>query len=379
MHCAQDVAKCWSTNYFESRRRQKKGEAASLPLAKRYLVPVTWRKGEFSFTAELLRSDGSLVRPTVTLATASGCVPLRLSLSHDHPYDPATVRAIRLLADARGLFLDVTAWVQVAPADVARGRIAGIDPGIIHPIAIAIGDKALLISGRAVRAEEFLHLQDQAGRDARQSRHRGPVRAREGAPRETGSRRWRKIAEKKRLEEAGSRRRVRLAANRAARLAVDFAEEHGVNVIAIGDPTGIEQKDSGRVQNRTTGRWMRASTRDAVRYRAEERGIAFFALDERGTSSRCPTCGEPAAKNGRRLTCKNISCREEHHRDIAGAQNIAKNHGGAVSRIALIEHRRVGQPSRRDRRRRRYDASRGEARIQAVKAGSPAEKSLVAA
>jgi hypothetical protein len=50
-----------------------------------------------------------------------------------------------------------------------------------------------------------------------------------------------------------------------------------------------------------------------------------------------------------------------------------------VSRIARIEHRRVGQPSRRDRRRRRYDASRGEARIQAVKAGSPAEKSLVAA
>jgi hypothetical protein len=58
MHCAEHVAKCWSTNYFESRRRQKKGEAASLPLAKRYLVPVTWRKGEFSFTAELVHSDG---------------------------------------------------------------------------------------------------------------------------------------------------------------------------------------------------------------------------------------------------------------------------------------------------------------------------------
>jgi IS605 OrfB family transposase len=306
------------------------------------------------------------------------CKPLSLSLSHDHPYDQAAIRAVRLLEDAGELFLDVTAWVQIAPADVDPRRIAGIDPGIIHPIAIVIGDKALLISGRATRAEEFLHLEDQKGRDAFQSRCRAPVRARKNRPHEKSSRRWRKIAARKRRAEAKSRRKVRLAANRAARLAIGFVESNRAGVIAMGDPRGIEQKDSGRIQNRRTARWTRASTRDAVRYRAEEKGIAFLAVDERGTSSFCPTCAEPAAKNGHRLTCKSASCREEHHRDLAGAQNIAKNSGAAVTRIALIEHRRVGQPSRRDRRRRLYDASRGEARTRAVEAGLPATRSLVA-
>ena len=119
----------------------------------------------------------------MVLATAMACKPLSLSLSHDHPYDQAAIRAVRLLEDAGELFLDVTAWVQIAPADVDPRRIAGIDPGIIHPIAIVIGDKALLISGRATRAEEFLHLEDQKGRDVCQSRYRAPVRARCGSSR----------------------------------------------------------------------------------------------------------------------------------------------------------------------------------------------------
>ena len=378
MHCSQDIAKCWSANFFAAKRRQKRGEEASLPLAKRYLMPVSWRKGEFSLTVESRFPDGSRRRPSVVLATARGCEPLSLSLSHDHPYDQAAVRAVRLLEDAGELFLDVTAWVQIVRAEVDPEMIAGIDPGIIHPLAIVTGEKALLISGRATRAEEFLHLEDQKGRDVCQSRYRAPVRARKGRPHQPGSRRWRKIAERKRREEAKSRRKVRLAANRAARVAVGFVESNHAGVIAMGDPSGIEQRDSGRVQNRRTARWLRASARDAVRYRAEERGIAFLAVDERGTSSRCPSCGEPAAKNGRRLICQGPLCREEHHRDIAGVQNIAQNSGAVVTRVALIEHRRVGQPSRRDRRRRRYDASRGEARTWAVEAGLPATRSLVA-
>jgi hypothetical protein len=50
-HCAQDVTKAWSAALFEVIRRRTAGERAALPLKKRSLVAVTWRKGEFRLTA----------------------------------------------------------------------------------------------------------------------------------------------------------------------------------------------------------------------------------------------------------------------------------------------------------------------------------------
>lgn len=228
------------------------------------------------------------------------------------------------------------------------------------------GDRGLLVSGRATRAEEFLHLEDQKLRDEHLSRHRQPVKAYPGKPRQEGSRRWKKAAALKRAAEARSRRRVKLAANTAAHHAIAFASEVGASRVVMGDPKGIERKDSGAAQNRRTGRWLRAGTRNAVRYRMEERGISFHAVDERGTSSVCPFCGSPALKAGRVLRCRNPTCAKSHHRDLAGSQNIARANGGVVKKLAHVEHRRVGQPSRRDRRRRQFDASRGEARTRAA-------------
>ena len=76
-------------------------------------------------------------------------------------------------------------------------------------------------------------------------------------------------------------------------------------------------------------------------------------VDERGTSSHCPDCAAPAAKRGRVLACP--SCAKLHHRDAAGARNIAGKARHAPEPIARTEHRRVGQPARRDHRRHRYD------------------------
>jgi hypothetical protein len=165
--CAQDVTKAWSAALFETLKRKKKGEQARLPLRKHWVVPVTWRKGRFDLVAP---AGGQRAR--VRLGTAQGHPDLVLALSHDHPYDPGQVRAVRLFGEAGELFIDITAWVAVAKAEVMPLKVAGVDPGIIHPLAIAAGDQALLISGRAVRAEEFLHLEDQKGRQKKMARAR---------------------------------------------------------------------------------------------------------------------------------------------------------------------------------------------------------------
>jgi IS605 OrfB family transposase len=309
-HCAQDVTKAWSSAYFEAIRRRKLGQKAALPLKKRYLVPVTWRRGEFSLVPSSART-----RARVELATRRRTENLVLALSHDHPYDPDLVRCVRLVSQAGELFLDVTAWVAVTPLEVTSGLMAGVDPGIIHPLAVAAASKALLVSGRASRAEEFLHLEDSKARAKKSSTKRAPVRATPGSPRRAGSRAWRQ-----RVAESRSRRVVALAANRAARLAAGFIEQAKAWRVVIGDPTGVREKDAGAVANRRTHRWLVVHTTKALRYRLEEVGIDAELTDERGTSSHCPDCGAVARKRGRVLVCTDPACLTVHHRDVAGAQ-----------------------------------------------------------
>ena len=149
---------------------------------------VTWRKGEFR-----LRPATDHTRARVELSMRRRADNLVLALSHDHPYDPDLVRSVRLVPQAGELFLDITAFIRVAPVKTTSGLIAGVDPGIIHPLAVACGSKALLVSGRASRAEEFLHLEDAKARDKKMSTKRAPLRERPGTSRQAGSRSWRKL------------------------------------------------------------------------------------------------------------------------------------------------------------------------------------------
>jgi IS605 OrfB family transposase len=348
-HCAQDITKAWSSAYFEAIRR-KLGLRAALPLKKHHLVPVTWRKGEFT----LVPSTGR-TRARVELATRRRTEKLVLALSHDHPYDCELVRCVRLVSQAGELFLDLTAWVALSPVELTSGPVAGVDPGIIHPLALSCGSKALLISGRASRAEEFLHLEDSKARAKKASTRRAPLRARPGSPRQAGSRAWRKLHARQQVAELRSRRVVTLAANRAARLAASFLEQATASRVVIGDPTGVRDKHAGAVQNRRTHRWLVVHTTKALCYRLEEAGIAAELTDERGTSSHCPDCGAVATKRGRILVCTDPVCNTVHHRDVAGAQNMVRKLGRAPSVIAHIEHRRVGTPARRDQRRVSYE------------------------
>ena len=259
------------------------------------------------------------IRARVELVTRKSAENLVLALSHDQPYDPEPVRCVRLCSQADELFLDLTAWVAVAPVKLSSGLVAGVDPGIIHPLAVACGDRALLVSGRAGRAEEFLHLEDSKARAKKASSKRAPLRARPGSPRQEGSRAWRKLHARQLEAESRSRRVVTLAANQAARLAANFLERTEASRVVIGDPTGVRDKDAGAVHNRRTHRWPVVHTTRALRYRLEEARIAAELTDERGTSSHCPDCGAVAQKQGRVLSCTDPACDIVHHRDIAGA------------------------------------------------------------
>jgi transposase len=197
---ARSVLKRYSDAWFQAANRRKAGQQhAGFPRRKRALVPVRFYHG--TFTIQGLR---------VRLPVARGRPELWVRLARPLPYPTEQVRAVTLLADGGRLWLAVTAAVPVQPHDLGPGRVAGVDLGIIHPYAVVTEDAGLLISGRALRAEAYLHRADQATRQAKAA-SRAPKRG------QRGSRRWRRHRARLRRVEARHRRRVHQAQHQAAK------------------------------------------------------------------------------------------------------------------------------------------------------------------
>ena len=132
--------------------------------------------------------DGRRLR----LPVARGCPPLWVRLDRDVPYPAGQVRSVTIISEGGRLWVEVTAEVPVATYPPGAGpdpaRVAGVDPGIIHPFAVAGPDgHGLVVSGRAIGAETRLHLSDTKQR-AKATARRAPP------PGRAQSRRWNKTA-----------------------------------------------------------------------------------------------------------------------------------------------------------------------------------------
>jgi IS605 OrfB family transposase len=340
---ARSVLRRYSDAWFQAAKRRKAGGHAGFPRRKRALVPVRCYNGTFTIQGRRVRLPVARCQPELWVRLAC---PL--------PYRPEQVRAVTLLADGGRLWLAVTAAIPVQCHDVDTGRVAGVDLGIIHPYAVVTDHVGLLVSGRALRAENYVHLEDQRARQARAAR-RAPK------PGQRGSRRWRRHRARVRRAEARHRRRIHQAQHQAAKQVVTFAIQHQIGTLVVGDPTGITNRETGSVQNLRLRRWRRSHLVQVLRDKAEQAGLLVRLVDERGSSSTCPACRRRVPKpTGRRFQCPHCGLRG--HRDLVGARNIAAMaRGGPTSThlAVLVEHRRAGQvPARRDRRRHLYDQRR---------------------
>jgi IS605 OrfB family transposase len=347
---ARSVLRRYSDAWFAAAQRRRSGdERARFPRRRRALVPLRWYHGTFTLTGRVLRIPAARGRP-----------PLWVRLDRHLPYPPEQVRSVTLLYDAGRLWVDVTAEVPVTTYPAGQepdpGRIAGVDLGIIHPYAVAgPGGDALLVSGRAVRAEHRMHLAD------RKARTRAVAR-RAPKPGQRGSRRWRHYRRRQRLAEAGHRRRVRQAQHEAAKTVIAWAVARRVGTLAVGDPRGVLNLPAGRRHNQRTRDWRIGHLITVLKDKAEAAGVSVQLVDERGTSSTCPACHSRVPKPaGRVLACP--ACQYTGHRDLSAAASIAARLGGGTTPTSLpagVTHRRAGAhlpgvaPSRRDPRRRAH-------------------------
>jgi putative transposase len=340
---ARSVLRRYSDAWFQAAKRRKAGQHAGFPRRKRALVPVRFHNGTFSIKGRVVR-----------LPVAKGQPALWVRLARPLPYPAEQVRAVTLLADGGRLWLAITAAVPVQQHDLDLSQVAGVDLGIIHPYAVVTEDAGLLVSGRALRAENYLHLADQKARQANAARQ-APK------PGQRGSRRWRRYRLRLRRAEARHRRRVHQSHHEAATQVVAFAVQQRIGTLVVGDPKGITDHDAGRVQNLRLRQWRRTHLLQALGDKAERAGIVVRLVDERGTSSTCPACQRRVPKpKGRRFHCPH--CGLQGHRDLVGARNIAAKAGGGSTSTGvpvLVEHRRAGiAPARRDRRRHLHDQRR---------------------
>jgi IS605 OrfB family transposase len=346
---ARSVLRCYSDAWFAAAKARKGGDtSARFPRRKRRLVPVRYYHGTFTLAGRRLR-----------IPTGRGSVPLWVRLDRPVPYEPGQVRSVRLVFEGGRLFVDVTAEVPVAAYPPGRQpdpeRVAGVDPGVIHPFAVAGPDReGLVVSGRAIRAETHLHLRDTKHRQRAVAR-RAPKRG------QAGSRRWRKHRARQRKLEARHRRRVRQAQHEAARQVIAWALARRVGTLVVGDPRGVLALKAGRRHNRRVRDWRIGHLIRCLADKAEQAGIDLALVDERGTSSTCPACRQRVPKpKDRNFTC--TLCGFNGHRDLVGGTNIARRGpGGTITTTntfpVVITHRRAGRHlpgagrSRRDPRR----------------------------
>ena len=347
---ARSVLRRYCDAWFAAAQRRRDGDQrARFPRRRRALMPLRWYHGTFALTGRRLR-----------IPVARGRPPLWVRLDRDLPYPPEQVRSVTLLYDAGRLWVDVTAEVPVASYPAGQepdpGRVAGVDLGIIHPYAVAGPEgEALLVSGRAIRAEHRMHLADTKAR-------RRAVARRAPKPGQRGSRRWRHYRRRQRLAEARHRRRVRQAQHEAAKTVIAWTVARWIGTLAVGDPRGVLKLKAGRRHNQRTRDWRIGHLITALADKAEAAGISLTLVDERGTSSTCPACHSRIPKPaGRVLACP--ACQFTGHRDLSAAANIAARLGGGTTPVSLpagVTHRRAGAhlpgvaPSRRDPRRRAH-------------------------
>jgi putative transposase len=320
---ARSVLRRYSDAWFTAAARRRNGDAsARFPRRRRKMMPVRWYHGTLAL-------DGRQLRIPVT----RGCPPLLVRLDRDLSYQPCQVRSVTVLYDAGRLWADVTAEVPVATypagAEPDPARMAGVDLGIIHPYAVAGPDgQALLVSGRAVRAEHYLHLKDA------KARHRAVAR-RAPKPGQRGSRRWRHYRRRQRIVEARHARRVRQAQHEAARAVISWAVARRIGTLAVGDPRGVLALAAGRRHNRRTREWRVGHLISTLRDKAEQAGITLVLVDERGTSSTCPACRARVPKPAGRVFCC-PRCGLSGHRDLIAAVNIAGRQLDVIRAAALI-------------------------------------------
>jgi putative transposase len=139
---------------------------------------------------------------------------------------------------------------------------------------------------------------------------------------------------------------------------VDWADEHCVGTLAIGDVRDVaDGKRLRRSEQQKISQWGRGTMRRYIRYKAQAAGITVVdTVNEAYTSQTCPRCGHRSKPKGRTFVCH--VCGFRCARDTVGAANILSRHlYGELGRVLPPPRTMYRYPFVRRGKRSRLDTA----------------------
>jgi putative transposase len=200
--------------------------------------------------------------------------------------------------------------LEIPRAEESPGQAqATVDLGEIHLAAVTTNTgAALIVTGRGIRSlkrQRSKQLGQLAKKQSRCKKH---------------SRRWQKLQRAKHKMSKRMERRIRDVRHKATRQVIDFCIENQVGTLFIGNPHGVRNRESGRHHNQRMSLWEYGKDIDYLTHKCKQAHISCFTGSERGTSSRCPRCGNRHKPRGRTWVCR--VCGFNGHRDLVGSVNM---------------------------------------------------------
>jgi putative transposase len=273
-----------------------------------------WRK---RFRTTIWKSTGiSRKGETLLLARARGLAPVQVTLPPNLlSLTPAAFLEARLVWDraARHYGWHVVVEDGLQPEPAPGTNTAAVDLGEIHPAAVTDGKETVIITCRALRANQQYTAKRLSEIRAKQDRKR------------KGSHSWKRLQRRKSRFLAQQKRRARDLEHKASRTVVQWAKERGVSTLVIGDVRDVaDGKHLNTKSQQKIGLWSHGRQRAYLTYKAEAAGISVTLCPEAYTSQTCPQCGHCYKPKGRTYLCP--ACGFCAHRDAVGCANILSQH-----------------------------------------------------
>jgi putative transposase len=213
---------------------------------------------------------------------------------------PKTITLPGRLMEVRLSFGFVLLICHVADAPRPQQTIIGVDLGVNTLVAATDGTRAVLVSGRGVKAVIQWRNKTLAAIQQKQS------------AKSKGSRRWKRLQRRKHRLLDKTKRQVRDAAHKATRA---IAEAFPGATCYVGEPFNDAAQRTGRVQAQQVSS---ACTRKIIQ-QLDYKTAGAITVSEAYTSQTCPVCGE-RSQHRRIYRCP--TCGATGPRDAVGAVNI---------------------------------------------------------
>ncbi|MFJ8265513.1 RNA-guided endonuclease InsQ/TnpB family protein [Peribacillus asahii] len=224
--------------------------------------------------------------------------------------------------------------VQVPEQDLSayEKKVAGGDLGEIHAVTVATENRALVLSGRGMRSISQFRAKALADLSKKMSRCK------------KGSRQWKKYQYARNRLRQTSNNQLEALEHKTTKEIVTFLEVEKVTHLVIGNVSGIEKgtkkneqkkPKQNQVRRQQLSLWNQGKIKQKLTYKAKLKGIIVTETEESYTSQDCPFCGGRHRAKGRTFICS--VHKTEIHRDVNGAQNIArKQHHMAVQPLVSV-------------------------------------------